>query len=237
MDSLLENYASSDKEEQKQHSKPLALKSEAEEEQDFPSKSTSRPGGFFSSFPIRNSFLLNSFPLPNPNRFLAPMPKRITCNKMNKLMIRFDKVVSSNVGFVNDQSGEMNYDNSSWSLGSKSTTNYSAIESVHGENVTSAVVSSIMENDGGGVNSNLESSEVKSDELNYDYSGRIQEVKAIIIIIVEDNFLALALRLFIIRSGMRTIRMTRIMLQVMGIIVTIHGMRIIGLILQYDCIS
>ncbi|XP_073291571.1 uncharacterized protein [Primulina huaijiensis] len=294
MDSLLANYASSDEEEQKQHSKPLVSKSEAEEEQDFPSKSTSRPGGIFSSLPPPKSSLFNSLPPPKSQSFpdpepptnyvqqdeqiddhvrenskpkasssslfsSLPTPKSSTSassSTTSKKVVQFrpppminlfssgvndedededeeerqrkkskaslstsamsflssmpapknsatlgampsalgsgrrciieseardstesvtgsDKVVSSNVGFLNDQSDEMNYDNSSWSLGSESSKSYSAVESFHGENVASAVVSSVMENDGDGVNSNLGSSEVKSDELNYDYSGRI----------------------------------------------------------------
>ncbi|XP_073145250.1 uncharacterized protein [Henckelia pumila] len=290
MDSLLANYASSDEEEQNQQSKPrsepLVSKSEAEEERDFPSKSTSRPGGIFSSFPPPKSSIFNSLPPPKSQTNYGqhdeqiddqvlekskpkasssslfsslPPPKSSTSassTTTTKKVVQFrpppmvnpfssgdndeeeeedeeerqkkkskaslstssamsflssmpapknsatlgampyalgsghrciiepeardstesvtgsDKVVSSNVGLVNDQSDEMNYDNSSWSLGSKSTKNFSAIESFHGEKVGSAVVSSVMENDDG-VSSNLGFSEVKSDEFNYDYSGRI----------------------------------------------------------------
>ncbi|XP_073022386.1 uncharacterized protein [Primulina eburnea] len=289
MDSLLANYVSSDeeeREEQKEHlkppSEPLVSKSEAED-QDFPSKSTSRPGGIFSSLPPPKSSLFNSLPPPKSQSFpktkpetnyvqqneqiddqvlenskpkvsslslfsSLPLPKSLTSassSTTSKKVVQFrpppminpfssgvndddededeedrqrkrsrellstssamsflsnmpapknsatlgalpsalgsgrrciieseardstesvtgsGKAISSNVGLVNDQSDEINHDNSSWGLGSKSTANYSGNEPFHGEDIASA----------GLVNSNLGSSEVESDELNYRYSG------------------------------------------------------------------
>ncbi|KZV25734.1 hypothetical protein F511_04795 [Dorcoceras hygrometricum] len=135
------------------------------------SLSTSSAVSFLSSMPApKNSATLGAIPsaLGSGRRCIIESEARESTESVTGR----DTVVSSNVGSVNNQSDETNYDHSSWGLGSKSTAYYSGTETFQAENVASAVMSSVMANDGG-ADSDLGFSKVESDELNYDYPGTI----------------------------------------------------------------